>query len=190
MLAAKTGSQNMVECILDHGANVRLQSDTEETAYSIAVGNDHQLIALLLADVNVLQAMRAKDTPTMMNMIHKGADPNIANAQGWTPLIYLTHGQMFNEVKDVVVNYKANVNAHERDGWTALMFAAYYGHVDTVKLLMQYGADVQHNSLVSQGKVYNAISLAIARHHAEVVKILSNYRPVSGLRAVRFPLQQ
>jgi ankyrin repeat protein len=34
----------------------------------------------------------------------------------------------------------ADVNAKDRDGWTALMFAAVKGHTDIVRVLRQAGA--------------------------------------------------
>ncbi|MFA5106679.1 MAG: ankyrin repeat domain-containing protein, partial [Candidatus Micrarchaeia archaeon] len=40
----------------------------------------------------------------------------------------------------------ADVNAKDRDGYTALMVASYWGHMDIVKLLIAAGADVNAKS--------------------------------------------
>ena len=41
----------------------------------------------------------------------------------------------------------ANVNAHDHDGKTALMYSAEKNSPDNVKLLLSYGADVSLKSL-------------------------------------------
>jgi len=38
---------------------------------------------------------------------------------------------------------RADVNAAEKDGWTALHWAAMEGHTDVVRLLLQNGANVE-----------------------------------------------
>ena len=37
----------------------------------------------------------------------------------------------------------ADFNAKQKDGWTAIMFAGYYKHLDTVRLLQDYSAKFQ-----------------------------------------------
>ena len=37
-------------------------------------------------------------------------------------------------------------------GWTALLYSAYKGHVHITKLLIQHGADVNHQDKVSRGE--------------------------------------
>jgi len=191
MFAAKGGSEDVVEYILDQGANARLLSDTHESAFSIAVGEDHRLIALMIADVNILQAMRANDIGSMFAMIRAGGNVNIANAAGWTPLIYLVNQGNVDAVREVVIQHKANINKVEYDGWSALMFASFHGYTDIVRVLMRYGADTSltssHISEMS-GRKLSALSIATFRHHADVVKLLTNYRPVAGLRARQFAI--
>lgn len=205
MYAAKSGREEVVEYILDQGANARLLSDAQESAFSIAVGEDHRLIALMIADVNILQAMRANDVDSILNMVRVGGHVNIANSAGWTPLIYLvnqgegysdgrgdgqTHAYL-NEIKELIVTHKANVNKPENDGWTALMFASFHGYTDVVQLLMRYGADTaittKHISSIS-GRKLTALSVATFRRNTEVIKILTDYRPVAGLRGRQFAI--
>jgi ankyrin repeat protein len=191
MYAAKAGSEDVVEYILDQGANARLLSDAKESAFSIAVGEDHRLIALMIADVNILQAMRANDPEGILAMVRAGGHVNIANAAGWTPLIYMVNQGDIEGVTELVVTHKADVNKVENDGWSALMFASFHGYEDVVRLLIRHGADSALSSYrISEisGRKLTALSIATFRHHAEVVKILANYRPVAGLRARQFPI--
>jgi ankyrin repeat protein len=63
----------------------------------------------------------------------------------------------------------ANVNAKDRDGETALMWAARRGHSETVKALINAGADVN----VKGGRYSKtALMWAEAWDHSEIAEIL------------------
>jgi ankyrin repeat protein len=64
----------------------------------------------------------------------------------------------------------AHLEFRDRDGWTALMFAAGGGHAATVAALLARGADP--NARRSDGST--ALNAAIDLHRAAVVKILQN----------------
>ena len=68
-----------------------------------------------------------------------------------------------------LVSQGANVNAQTKfDEYTALIFAAYYGHFDVEKILIQNGADVSRTN--SNG--YSALILSANYGDAEIVKLL------------------
>ncbi|TET38755.1 MAG: ankyrin repeat domain-containing protein [Planctomycetota bacterium] len=73
--------------------------------------------------------------------ILNGADVNVKDRRGWTPL----HWASFCNKKDVVsflIDKGANVNAKRDTGWTALHYAALRGHKEIVEILLFEGADV------------------------------------------------
>ncbi|MBO8450903.1 MAG: ankyrin repeat domain-containing protein [Spirochaetes bacterium] len=63
----------------------------------------------------------------------------------------------------------ADVNAEDPDGGTALMIAAYDGHADVVRLLLDAGADV--NAEDQNGST--ALMLAAEEGHEDIVRILT-----------------
>ena len=68
-----------------------------------------------------------------------------------------------------LISQGANVNAQTKfDQYTALIFAAYYGHSDVAKILLQNGADVSRTN--SNG--YSALILSANYGDAEIVKLL------------------
>ncbi|MCB1174458.1 MAG: ankyrin repeat domain-containing protein, partial [Leptospiraceae bacterium] len=62
-------------------------------------------------------------------------------------------------------------------GWTALMYAAYYGHLDMVKTLIAYKADASRKA-----GSWDATALAQHSNHAQIVLLLERY---TGVRAIR-----
>lgn len=61
----------------------------------------------------------------------------------------------------------ADPNARTPRGWTALMSAAYNGQADTVKLLIEKGADVN-----AQARGYSVLSAAVFSGKPEIVRML------------------
>lgn len=115
----------------------------------------------------------------MRNAVRHGANSNVQNDAGWTPLIYMTSLGREDAVKDLIEKHDADVNVVENDGWSALMFACFYGYEGIVQVLMSAGASQTFESLHGQ----TALSIATAQRHANVVRLLTHYRPLIGLRA-------
>ena len=72
------------------------------------------------------------------------------------------------ETYKLLINRVADVNATDRDGNTAMIWAAWKGHVETVKLLLDKGADVNAVNIAG----YTALILAANYGHTETVKLL------------------
>jgi ankyrin repeat protein len=89
--------------------------------------------------------------------------------------VQYTPEQFLNSAKDgntmvveLFLQAGMNVNTKNADGQTALMLAAYTGHIDTVKLLLKHGAYI--NVIDKFGD--SALSWAAAENHADIVKLL------------------
>ena len=66
---------------------------------------------------------------------------------------------------------RADINARNEHGMTALMRAAYHGRVEMVRVLLQHGADPN----VTRNDNFTALSLAAFFGHAEIVEILMGH---------------
>jgi hypothetical protein len=108
----------------------------------------------------VYAIMEQKDKATEI-LINAGADVNIENSWGQTPLIYETPimyaSSLFNkEIIKRLLKAGANINHQDNKGWTALIFASRYGQEQKVKDLLSFGADVN----IKNNEGHTALSLA------------------------------
>lgn len=116
--------------LISEFGSVDIQNSRGETPLVLAVGSgDIQSINLLL---------------------EKGADPNIKfNKAGYT-LLMDSSFEGLSEVAEVLIEKKADLNAQDKEGMSALHYAAREGRLGMIKLLLQSGAN--KNLQDSQGK--------------------------------------
>ena len=82
-----------------------------------------------------------------MSLIQAGADVNVSNAEGVTPLIRSALKGHDKNVEELI-KIGANVNASDGNGITALMNAAETGSYICLKELIKAGADVNASTSV------------------------------------------
>ena len=101
-------------------------------------------------------------------LVKNGAKVNITDANGNTPLIFVIHKTGNLGITKKLLEKGAAVNAQNRTGETALMYAAWRGHSRIVQLLLAYRADVTLKN--RQGDT--ALTLAESKNHLEIVQML------------------
>lgn len=150
-LAAREGHKEIVELLLEHGADVNVGSVfgneyNNWIAAEFAMSNNHTEIAQLLvskgSDISpLIFAIYMEDEIKARSLIEGGADVNSRTPGGMTPL----HQAVNKGLKDIVellIAYDADVNAGHYWGWTPLHSAALYGYEDIAELLINAGANV------------------------------------------------
>ena len=96
------------------------------------------------ADRNLLMAARSGDIPKVKESLNAGANVNVRDDKGQTPLI-LASTQGHTSLAALLLEKGADPNEKTLNGNTALMLAAVNNYTDLVTLLLQRKADV--NSL-------------------------------------------
>ena len=119
-LAAHNGHLAVVKCLLDHGARIdqiSLNNYFHTTPLHCASSGGHVEVVKLLME--------------------RGADPSITDENGCTPL----HSACLRSHLAMVSRGGDHIDQSNRDGCTPLCFAAWHGHTEVVRVLLQVGAD-------------------------------------------------
>lgn len=74
-------------------------------------------------------------------LLKHGANPNIGDTSGRTPLLYAAGEGNLSQVQNLL-SYGANVNVTDNDGDTPLIESADAGRLKIIKILLAHGADV------------------------------------------------
>ena len=99
--------------------------------------------------------------------LKKGANANIKNNLGWSPLyIAASRGRL--KVAKLLLEHGADINAEDNDGLTPLMMAAGKGNLEVVQLLIKQGAD----SNAKDNKDKTALDYAQEYGHKGIVDFL------------------
>lgn len=168
IVAAGTGCTEVVELLLEKGADVNLKGrapDFEEGRLSCspliyAIHNGHDNIAKLLLD--------------------KGADPSLSCEDGYLCPILIAVDSGRTNIVELLLDNGANVNMQGFDygfwdgdlGCTPLILASHHGHIGMVKSLLRRGADANPNFDMEDGKHCSPLIEAVTGGHAEIVKLL------------------
>ena len=121
--------------------------------------------AIFAADQSLLTATRADDAARIKSIVRAGADVNLRDENGATPLMYVAAFGSLESLRFLLDN-RADVNAVSTEGSTALMWST--GDAGKVRLLLARGAHV--NARSRQGGT--ALLSAALRHNVESLRLL------------------
>jgi ankyrin repeat protein len=139
----------IVKYLVDHGADLNVKSRSGYTVAAAAVEGDN---------VNVLKKLFTNGL--------KLTDP--VNTTGWTVLHMAAYHNAANCLELIMAQPGAKVDLPMEDGSTALFLAAEKNGVDSAKVLLKYGADVNH----TDHRKITALHHAALGGSAEVIKFL------------------
>ncbi len=103
-----------------------------------------------------------------MFLVENGAEVNITDPNGNTPLIFIIHKTGNFQITRKLLEKGASVNTQNRTGETALMYAAWRGYSDIVQLLLENRA----NATLKNKQGDTALTLAESKGHLEIVQML------------------
>jgi ankyrin repeat protein len=154
----KATSLDVIGMLLEAGANANAQLKLSPPFRNI--GNDRGLDGLLtLGATPLLRAAKALDAPAIRLLLENGADAQLSNSRGITPLMAAagmgsvdadTRGFYLSEDVErrsiaslkLLVNAGGDINGRDPRGLTPLHEAARWGWNDVVQFLVDNGADL------------------------------------------------
>ncbi len=188
MMAVVNGYQDMVEILIELGADVNLQDQLGNTpliyAAASSIGDDNDEVMKILVKSGADLEAKDNDGYTALFwafemirgdrikiLVELGADINIRDGCDYTPLIRASASKN-NTVwlVDTLLEAGADVNLFGFDGATALIAASEAGNKRAVQALVEAGADLE----VKDNNGYTALIVASAYEHTEIVEILKN----------------
>ncbi len=167
MAAVDNGSLENVRLLLQHGAKINEKNNAGETA--------------------LLRACQpwSSNTAMIRVLLEAGADPNIGDKDGETPLHKITNSNKM-EAARLLLDHKADPNARDKDQSTPLMsacqnlaYAQYGTKPEFVELLLNHGGDVKATDKNGE----SALSITMRARNPEVVRMLiKNGADVNAVR--------
>lgn len=184
--------QELVQLLIDRGADIIIQDKHGLTPLSAAINQGHIEIAKILleseASINrkdssklstlpfgrgqalvtpLIAACKTGNKEMVKLLLEYQADVNQTDKNGQTALTWAC-SMKHQEIVQLLFNHQAQVNSQDCNGQTALMVASNVGSLALVKLLLKYKADV--NTQASNGET--ALHTCIANKTPETVSIV------------------
>ncbi|XP_064416489.1 ankyrin repeat domain-containing protein 17 [Latimeria chalumnae] len=183
-LACAGGHEELVQTLLERGANIEHRDKKGFTPLILAATAGHVGVVEILLDNGAdieAQSERTKDTPLSLAcsggrqevvelLLGRGANKEHRNVSDYTPLSLAASGGYVNIIK-ILLNSGAEINSRtgSKLGISPLMLAAMNGHTAAVKLLLDMGSDI--NAQIETNR-NTALTLACFQGRTEVVSLL------------------
>ena len=116
---------------------------------------------------SLLDAARDGKMAMIEKLLAGGANINVQDANGWTPLMFAV-AAAHSKLAKLLLDKGADVNIKAKKGWTPLMIAAKHNDVEMMKLLLEKGAYIHDQN--QDGK--SALMLAEDQGHKDAIKYL------------------
>ena len=159
MLAAERNDTEIAGLLIRARALVNAANEYGATALSVACATGNvALITLLLeahADPNaallsgetpLMAAVDRGDIDTARLLLEHGADVNLKETKGGQTALMWAVANRSPELVKLLVDHGADTRARSKNDFTPLLFAAQQGNVESGRILLQAGADVNERS--------------------------------------------
>jgi len=120
----------------------------------------------------IFNTIFAGDNQQLVDLISTGADVNVHDRSGRTPLMHAAIDSKVDMMATLIDN-GANVDIQDKAGWCALHFAAQESSFDSCKLLLENKAAVDVQDI--HGNTPLAKAVFNSRGYGEVIELLRSY---------------
>ncbi|WP_341816915.1 ankyrin repeat domain-containing protein [Wolbachia endosymbiont (group A) of Agelastica alni] len=153
--------KDVVSILIDQGADISAKDKDGKTPFEIASEQNHTEVANFLSEKqgeynrSLLNAVKKRDISEITDLLNRGADVNVKNNRGDTPLhLVARNGHL--EVVEKLIENGANVNEKDIHGETPLHRAAEKGRLEVVEKLIENGANVNEKDIHGETPLHRA----------------------------------
>ncbi|CEJ55150.1 hypothetical protein PMG11_01425 [Penicillium brasilianum] len=178
--AAWRGHKEIIQLLLEKGADVNAKDDYGGTALIQAAKGGHEAIVHLLLKKGAFMNMRDDYVGTALStaaegghdaivqlLLEKGADVTIKDIDGRTALTWAAEGG-YEAIVKLLLEKGADMDTKDKYDGTALITAAERGFEAIVQLLLEKGADFT----IKDDHGWTALTLALQEFHEAIVQLL------------------
>lgn len=178
--AVKADNADAIRALLQRGLDPNLiEEERNDTGLILALREGAMKVFDVLVDAPGIKidAQAHNGDTAMMVAAFKGNAPAVAallvrgaqvTRSGWTALHYAAASGS-NEIVQMLLDKKADINARAPNNTTPIMMASYGGHIMTVKLLLDSGADPTLKNDLDM----TAVDFAVKYGHKEIAEGLT-----------------
>uniref|UniRef100_A0A8C1MVX6 Euchromatic histone-lysine N-methyltransferase 1b n=2 Tax=Cyprinus carpio TaxID=7962 RepID=A0A8C1MVX6_CYPCA len=156
-ISAKQGELQKVLLMLVDGIdpNFKMESQNKRTPLHVAAEAGHQEVCHMLVQAGanldmcdedqrtpLMEACENNHLDTVRYLLRAGAIVSHKDVEGSTCLHLAAKTGHFGIVQHLLSTGLVDINCQDDGGWTAMIWATEYKHVDQVKLLLSKGADI------------------------------------------------
>nr|XP_046230727.1 histone-lysine N-methyltransferase EHMT1 isoform X3 [Scatophagus argus] len=156
-LSAKQGELKKVLQMLVDGIdpNFKMESQNKRTPLHAAAEGGHKDICHMLVQAGanldtcdedhrtpLMEACENNHMETVLYLLRAGASATHKDVEGFTCLHLAAKSGHYKVVEYLLSTGLINIDCQDDGGWTAMIWATEYKHVDQVKLLLSKGADI------------------------------------------------
>ena len=185
--AAHRGDLETAELLIEAGADVNAANDYGATPLSLAcakrntamvkrllqAGADPNAV-LLKGETVLMTCSRTGSVEAVKSLLAHGADPNVKEPWRWQTALMWAIAGSHSEIAGALIERRADVHARTRGGFTPLMFAAQQGDLESARILVAAGADVNEVTeeygsalMVSAAGAYEALAMFLLEQDAD-----------------------
>ncbi len=180
--AAYEGNTEILNYLLDQGANIDFKDQAQSTPLDWAITNNNTDIARILVERGAdIEASDEDDyTPLMITvaegnfdivriLLDKGSNIEARDKQGKTSLILAIYEENIRMV-EYLLEMGANLHTVSDDGWTALMEAISCDSIQIVELLIDSGVTID----AKNNKGQTALEIAVKNRKSDFVDLIQD----------------
>ena len=130
-------------------------------------------------EISILDAAKGGNTALVKQHISTGADVNVKNELGMTPL-FLATGMGHKEIAELLISKGADLNAKDKNGGTPLHIASSRGQTEIAQLLIASNAEVNAMILSGSYKGITPLDFATKFKRTEIANLLRKHGGKTG----------